>query len=331
MPGMNRVAELLDGWRLMAGWHRDWTTGPGHRTSNALVDRLNRIAEAAVADPADVARIREIAAHDADPFVRQSARQWIHPWVPRPPERKDLDRWLRHPLVGLDDIEVPATPGVLLCPGLDAGRDSWIAGEPLKGRHTGWPRRDDDIPLAHLVQVEVPDVSTLDVRVPGVLQFFHDLETGGDEPADGQRGAWQVRRVSRPGRKRLDRPGDLGDEYFRAAVPVDAEVQWTFPAELETARHRVLETVFSNWGVLEDYGPVHDLPTMFGIADEPDELRTLLPLRDAGDGYRLLIDIPGVGPLDGWIGDEGHLRFWIRRSDLSRNRFDRTWAFVRTG
>ncbi|MDI6100202.1 DUF1963 domain-containing protein [Actinoplanes sp. NEAU-A12] len=328
---MDRVAELLDGWRTLAGWRRDWTTSPGHRKWNALVDRLNRSAEAAVADPADVARIRAIAERDEDPFVRRDARYWIHPWMPRPPERKDLDRWLRHPLVDLAGEPVTAEPGVLLrpVPGPDAHPDTWIAGEPSKGRHTGWPRRDDDIPLAHLVQAAVPDVCGLDVKVPGVLQFFHDLETGGDDRADGERNAWQVRHIRRPGRKRLARPEDLGDEYFRDAVPVDAEVQWTFPGDLETARRRVLETVFSNWGVIEDYGPVHDLPTMFGIATEPEPLRTLLPCKDHDDGYRLLIDVPGVGPLDGWIGDEGHLQFWIRESDLRRHRFGRVWAFIR--
>jgi hypothetical protein len=49
MPGTDRVTELLDGRRLPAGWHRDRTTGPGHRKHNALVGRLNRVAEEAVA------------------------------------------------------------------------------------------------------------------------------------------------------------------------------------------------------------------------------------------------------------------------------------------
>jgi hypothetical protein len=251
--------------------------------------------------------------------------------MPRPPERKDLDRWLRHPLVGLAATPVPAEPGVFLLPtaGPDADRDSRLAGEPLKGRYTEWPRRDDGIPLAHLVQTEVPDHSALDVKVPGVLQFFHDLETGGDERADRRRNAWQVRHIRTPGRKRLARPEDLGDEYFTDAVAVQAEVQWTFPEELETARHRVLETVFSNWGMIENFGPVHDLPTLFGLGTEPATLHTVLPLAGSDDRHRLLIDIPGVGPLDGWIGDEGHLQFWIRQSDLSRHRFGQAWAFLR--
>ena len=91
----------------------------------------------------------------------------------------------------------------------------------------------------------------------------------------------------------------------------------------------MLETVFSNWGMIEDFGPVHDLPTLFGLGTEPATLHTVLPLAGSDDRHRRLIDIPGAGALDGWIGEEGHLQFWIRQSDLSRQRFGRAWAFLR--
>ena len=73
---------------------------------------------------------------------------------------------------------------------------------------------------------------------------------------------------------------------------------------------------------------------MFGYSVEStniavERLGDVLPLGSKDDSYILLADIPGVGPLEDWIGDEGHLEFWIRHSDLKKKKFDRAWALLR--
>ncbi|MEV4274571.1 hypothetical protein [Actinoplanes xinjiangensis] len=230
---MDRVTELLDGWRQLAAWRHDWTASPGPRKWNALVDRLTRIAEEAVADPADVARITGIADTDPDEEVRRNARQWIHPWVPRPPEREHLDRWLRHPLINLGDV--PAEHGIILVPGTDSL--TWVG--------TG------DV----LVQLETPEYAAATEAwdaLPrgGALQFRRD---------------GTVRHVTDP------RPGPESWD------PVDV---WTFPEDCAPAEQRLLETVHSQWGLIEDFGPAHPLPMI------------------RGTGARRVLHLPGQAPVE---------------------------------
>ncbi|WP_433789515.1 hypothetical protein [Actinoplanes sp. CA-252034] len=214
---MDRVAELLDGWRQLAAWRLDWTASPGPRTWNALVDRLNRIAEEAVADPASVARITEIADKDPDDEVRRNARQWIHPWVPRPPEREHLDRWLRHPLIGLG--EVPAEHGIMLVPGTESL--TWVGSGDI------------------LVQLETPEY-------PATSDAWDHLPRGG---------AIQFRRDGTTRHVEDPQPGAASWD------PVDV---WTFPDDCDLANRRMLETVHSQWGLIEDHGPVEPLPAIVG-------------------------------------------------------------------
>ncbi|MEU4159689.1 hypothetical protein [Actinoplanes sp. NPDC026670] len=214
---MDRVAELLDGWRQLAAWRHDWTASPGPRMWNTLVDRLNRVAEEAVADPVSVAAIREIASNNPDAEVRRNARQWIHPWVPRPPSREDLDRWLRHPLIALG--EVPAAHAIMLVPGAESL--TWIGGGEV------------------LVQLETPEHpadSDAWAALPrgGALQFLRD---------------GTIRHVAEP------QPGESDWD------PVDV---WVFPEDCPMANERMLETVHSQWGLIEDYSPAGPLPLLHG-------------------------------------------------------------------
>jgi hypothetical protein len=356
----DKVAILLAGWRQMSHWERNrFTEHPGHRKWNSLVDKLNRIAEAAAADPEDVQAIRSIAEHNEDPSVRLQARWVIRPDVPRPDSDRDLRRWMEHPLVGVIDIELAPRIGVALVPPVEDGAGgfvgacsdgfTWLLGEPAAGL-SRWPRRDDDVPLAHLAQVELKDQlpPTMLPSLPreGVLQFFHDLEAIGDDPVDGKRGAWLVHYLPHPSTKTLSRPEDLGEDAFRPRQFADDMVTWTFPSSLgldltdeefervELANERVLETVHSRWGAYEKATATDAVPMMFGYGAESrpeavDRLGPVLPLQSADDRYVLLVDIPGAGPFDGWIGDMGHLEFWIRDSDLKHRHFDRAWALLR--
>ncbi|MDP9458909.1 MAG: YwqG family protein [Actinomycetota bacterium] len=43
----------------------------------------------------------------------------------------------------------------------------------------------------------------------------------------------------------------------------------------------------------------------------------------------MLADLAGVGPLDQWFGEEGHLEFWVRRADVRARAFDRAWMLLR--
>ncbi|WP_328474811.1 YwqG family protein [Actinoplanes sp. NBC_00393] len=316
-----------------------------------LVDQLNRLAEAAVHDPAQVRTLQQIVEHDQDRSVRERARQVARPFVPRPDSEADLERWLNNPLVGLAGLDLNPQPGLAVVPDPDAEGLTWFCGEPVAGLPE-WPRRADGIPLVHLLQVRLGDRGPLSRRHPampteGILQFFHDLEAIGDEPADGVNGGWLVHHTLHGDTATLlPRPDDLTDDEFRDRCPAREEVTWTFPSPLdldlddrafellEAAHERVLETVTSAWGTYDLEEPPDDVPLLFAHGAEErliayQRLADVLSLADRDDNYVLLADIPGVGPLDGWVGDMGHIEYWIRDSDLTKQDFAQAWALLR--
>ncbi|MBG0569300.1 DUF1963 domain-containing protein [Actinoplanes aureus] len=343
----DHVSGLVDGWRTLSRWEQQGH--PGVRQWNRLVDQLNRLAEVAVHDPEQVRALQRVAEQDQDRSVRLRARQVARPFVPRPDSATDLKRWLNNPLVGLGDLELHPEPALTVVPDAFVDGLTWFCGEPAAGL-AEWPRRADGIPLAHLLQVELGDHPPLSKRHPampteGVLQFFHDLETIGDEPVDGQNGGWLVHHSIFPETAMLRRPNDLTDDAFHDRCTARVEQTWTFPSPLDldlddqtfdllqAANERVLETVTSSWGIDELEEPPDAVPLLFGHSAEErlianQRLADVLPLSDRDD-YLLLADIPGVGPLDGWIGDMGHIEFWIRDSDLAKQDFARTWALLR--
>ncbi|MEV6601536.1 DUF1963 domain-containing protein [Actinoplanes sp. NPDC051346] len=353
------VGELMDGWRKLAAWQREGH--PGWRRWNTLVDKLNRIAENAITDPARVTALRQVAAEDPDPSVRLYARQWVTPYVPRPDSAVDLARWMNHPLVDIASMDLRPRVALALVPddGPDDSPDAdltessltWLRGTPVAAADLAWPRRADDIALAHLVQAEIGNQPLLRDRYPrfpdaGVLQFFHDLETSGHDLEDGKAGAWQIRLLDEPAATLLRRPDDLGDDAFGERWPAEATPTWTFPSSsdldidgaaadrLDIANERVRETLHTGWGISEKRGPIPTYPLILGHGAEPardiaDLLREVRPPRSAEDHHVLLLSVPGEGPFDGWLGDSGNLEFWIRDSDLRRNAVDEAWALLR--
>ncbi|BEL03141.1 hypothetical protein Q0Z83_013320 [Actinoplanes sichuanensis] len=285
---MDRVAELLDGWRQLAAWRHDWTASPGPRRWNTLVDRLNRIAEEAVADPADVARLTAIADQDPDQFVRQDARQWIHPWVPRPPEREHLDRWLRHPLISLGDVA--AEHGIALVPA--------PASPPAPGLalHLA-PDREPDL-APHLPPEFAPDLApefTPHLAPEFAPRLAPDLAPGEESLSWVGTGEVLVQLETPEYSATTDAWAGLpqgGALQFRAdgtvrhiedpqpgadsRHPVDI---WTFPEDCTQANERMLETIHSQWGAIEDYQPVTPLPIL------------------RGTGSRRVLQLPGRAPI----------------------------------
>ncbi|WP_430782912.1 hypothetical protein [Actinoplanes sp. G11-F43] len=269
---MDRVTELLDGWRVFADWQRDVFGRPGPRKWNAHVDRLTALAEVAVGVPAEVARLREIAETHPDDFVRREARFWVHPPVPRPPEREHLDRWLRHPLVDLAGSGVEPRAGVVLLTDRYTSPESitWYGGAGEQIAQLGLPGS----PMGFEPWTLLPE--------DGVLRFFRD---------------GRVIHVPAPDDDQDDEPEHHRPDGARPATAIDV---WTFPDALESANRRLVRTVFSNWGLEEDYGPVHPLPTILGVT------------RD--DGHRRLLHLPGV------------LDIWIPEEDLLQRDFSRTYT-----
>ncbi|HWS36334.1 MAG TPA: DUF1963 domain-containing protein, partial [Actinoplanes sp.] len=213
---VDHVPDLVEGWRNLSRWEQQGY--PGVRQWNKLVDRLNRLAEVAVHDPGQVRELQRVAEHDPDRAVRLRARQVAWPFVPRPDSVADLDRWLNNPLVGLGGLDLRPEPGLAVVPDAFDGGATWFCGEPAASL-AEWPRRADGIPLAHLLQVELQDHPPLSKRHPGiptegVLQFFHDFETVGDEPADGRDGGWLVHHGPFAEAAVLDRPDDLTEDAF---------------------------------------------------------------------------------------------------------------------
>lgn len=252
---MDRVTELLEGWRQLADGHRDPYGKPGVRKWNALVDRLTALAEAAVGVPAEVARLREIAETDPDHHVRREARFWINPPVPRPPEREHLDRWLHHPLVNLAHVE--PEPGAVLLADRYTHQDSltWYGGSAPQ--------------VAQLSLSGSPGGFEPWTLLPhdGVLQFFrdgrvHHLPDPEDDDLD------------------LERPPDS-----TAATVISV---WTFPGISPEGHQRMLYSVFSNWGMDEEFGPIHPLPTILGTERDGD--------------HRRLLHLPGL--MDFWIPEK---------------------------
>ncbi|WP_328476334.1 YwqG family protein [Actinoplanes sp. NBC_00393] len=300
---MSDLDELLSGWRTLSEWEQD--PYRDYRAWNRLVDKCNHLAEKAVADPAGVEALRKIAAEDPDRSVRLNARHFTTPYVPRPDSKRDLDRWMNHPLIDLVSLGIEPRVGFALSPGEEFDIEEelteiglcWFGGEPVTDGSGEWPRRPDGTPLIHLLQVELGNQPLLDDNYPldGVLQFFHDLD-----------GAGEVRLVSGEPTGLLARPDDAPVRQRRRA---HVDPVWTFPAagdldrelapaeagRLDLAHRRLRETLLNEWGLHEHTDPAPEYPLMLGWAG--------------------LLSLPEP-PID----------FKIREDDLRAGALDTAWA-----
>lgn len=357
------IAELVDLYRRLAALERD--PRGGHRRWNAVSDRVLALVPEVIARPGGLEALRGVARTDPDPLVRGYASADADPGPPTTPS--DTAAWLAHPSIGLADLAGEVRPAIVLQEFEEADADalaeaadyesshdsSWLGGAP-SGPLERWPVRDDGVPLVHVVQIDLrpwawlveqaPELPVAGLPSSGVLQLFHDLETPGVEPADAARGAWRLLHVPRPGAP-AEVPADAAGPTA-SAVLVTQDCVATLPApedvdpDLGEAVDRARQMLLSAQRALArggdgdaDIWTVRPSSTVFGHGwHSADEARRTLaavrPDREPG-AWVLLADIAGVGPLDGWFGDEGHLEVWVARAPDGSAAPEDVWVLLR--
>ncbi|TIC82208.1 DUF1963 domain-containing protein [Nocardioides sp. GY 10113] len=306
------------------------------------------------------------------------------------------DEFYADPAIALTPQAMPMRLAVMLTP-IDpalpqnelGGFRSWtfFAGAPSRpvGSGLDWPRRSPEaqrgpgVPLTHVLQVDLyglavdqGDEVVAEAGLPatGLLQFFHDCSTYGDEAGDAD--AWSVRWVPREeapsgtiGWEPTPQPDDMDPEAYDPPVPLAHEVAPSIPnmagmevGEPAAGAHylRLYEWIqahayMQNNGRRDEhftalqrtpwddgFEPLPAPSRLLGFSAVPPNedydrlVRKHLRL-EAGDEHVLLADI---NPLQfdeanvDWLHGGRHLEYWIRRSDLTVRRFDRAWALIRT-
>ncbi|NYG53966.1 DUF1963 domain-containing protein [Nocardioides perillae] len=311
-----------------------------------------------------------------------------------PPARRvlDPDGFRRHPEVAFEATELPLSTALCL-PVADemvdhdgfradplAWTGSWFAGSPAVARTERttfrWPTRHDGHPLTFVAQVDLAaesanqgfeEYGTTGLPDDGVLQFFHDLETYGDDD-DTDPSAWAVRWM----------PPFMPDELVVAdppkgmdplpAVPINAQTNLTAPdlddtrrrswpaadverydrardwLELSAAEANMMAsspgTALTPWH--DEFVPPTEVSRLGGhpfTATTPrlhEVLHKHLPL-SSGDRHTLLLDLnplqldAHVPASEQWFHGGGHLEVWIGANALATRDFDSCWSFIRTG
>lgn len=368
------TSELLDGWRRLGQWSAlPWDERPGHRTWNRLVEQLAALERQVLAAPDGPAALEHVAVSGDDAFVRDQARRALDPGVPD--DGPARERWARHPRVGLAGVDLHWRPGLLLAPAGPPGDGEPVGGAPddshLLGRPSGqldpWPRRVDGLPLVLLLDVDLSVLMSygdigiaplLGLPWQGRLQVFHDLETLGQQPADGAEGAWLVRHVPVPTGE-VQAPEDMEEAGRRPSQPARL---LPFPSvtvmggtdspevanALERAERRLVDAVrreaaqhgpSSGSGALRSPGDdeldrdpaLGRLPRLLGLPQLPvgEGLAILRTVRPDVEDWQLLAAVPGVGAFDGLLGDLANLEVWAPASHLADGRLDTTWSLLR--
>nr|BFF14990.1 hypothetical protein GCM10025699_62930 [Microbacterium flavescens] len=220
------------------------------------------------------------------------------------------------------------------------------------------PRR---APLAHVASFHLSEASGVmdssmradwpdtreDLPHDGILQIFHDLETYGTEPEDGDTGGWLVRWLPVPdltllagSPADLDLPTDAAQEVTAMAtfsIPTSLDLGVTTEKALDAAEEATIafERMW-NWQRTRDRdaGPA-PITHLYGYSQAghtvavEDILPECLPLTAPGDSFRLVADIESSTTLDGWFGDASPLEVWMRQSDLDARAFHHAWCIIR--
>lgn len=238
---------------------------------------------------------------------------------------------------------------------------SWLGG-PAAAPLESWPTRADGAALAHVLTLDLADLDgVLDVQgkavwpglregLPGtgVLEVFHDLETTGEDPADGGSGAWLVRWVHQPDRSALvdppestAAPGPMCQVVLPMpgfTLPPAADAAGGLNEVFQTAKELEQQLQFS-W-LVQRTGSAAGTPTpvshvyghsQVGELNARAVLNRVLPLEQPRDEHRLVVDLESWTTLSGWFGDGGHLEVWMRESDLRAGDFSAAWCMLRSG
>lgn len=238
---------------------------------------------------------------------------------------------------------------------------SWLGGPAVGITQEQWPRRRDGHPLAHVASFHLGEASGVmdssmradwpdtreDLPHDGILQIFHDLETYGTEPEDGDTGGWLVRWLPDPdltllagSPADLDLPTDAAQEVTAMAtfsIPTSLDLGVTTEKALDAAEEATIafERMW-NWQRTRDRdaGPA-PITHLYGYSQAghtvavEDILPECLPLTAPGDSFRLVADIESSTTLDGWFGDASPLEVWMRQSDLDARAFHHAWCIIR--
>lgn len=240
---------------------------------------------------------------------------------------------------------------------------SWLRGPALDVGP--WPEDARGRPLAHVATFSLTDVSgawdgqfhsdsgdMLSPDVPsrwdGYLEIFHDLSCFGYDPrADRAERSFLVRRVPSTGARTLQDPPrwqpdpvtDLSPQLglFWPAVSISRRRGIHLTAQEFEDLERAEGDLLAAWEKARfgrDWSGVTPLTRFGGVSSHgyrPVQrvLEAALPLQD-GDEHVLLASVETATALEGWFSDSGDLEVWIRRSDLTAQRFEASWLLTRT-
>ena len=355
------LTELTAGLERLAAWEVQFPP-VDHRVWNRQAARNTASATELLAEPGGLTALQRLSAEHPDPAVRTHAQSYA---APPPPETvEQAQNWLAHPAQRLGHLELAVAPCVYFAAlgaeesaAREEGLAEWSRGSWVRGRPVGedaWPVRDDGLPLVHVAHLDLAFLGELPSHpVPdlgGALEVFHDLVSYGLDPADGARGCWSVRFTPHSGRP-VDPPPDL--EVVSQAVWLHEMTGISLPwpdgweerlseddvDALTDAHDAIHDLVVASAGAPSGRplppGAPRFTPQLLGhpqlgwghVVEE--SLEPFLPLSEPGDEWVFLLDVPGVGPLEDWFADSGHLEVWIRASDLAAGAYERCWVTMR--
>lgn len=239
--------------------------------------------------------------------------------------------------------------------------DEWFGG-PAAAPLSKWPRNVNGKPLAHILTLSLDNLDavlddesrshwgTIEEGLPkyGYLEVFHDLETYGN-PEDAESAGWLVRWLPEPDHFNVVEPPDDLETPSDACASFYGSPSYMIPSPLdiddEGSENRfekteeVQDAFRSAWAgsrEVGDPGEPNPVSHVYGYSQagfkiaESEYLHEVLPLKDAKDQWRLILDIESWTVLDGWFGDASPLEVWMRQSDLDSRNFRAAWCIVRT-
>jgi uncharacterized protein YwqG len=231
-----------------------------------------------------------------------------------------------------------------------------IGGRPLTGKGFEWPKWRNQS-LAFVAQIKLSEINLLS-QMPyfpkkGLLYFFYDKEQAmwGFDPKE--KGSWEI--IFEQEHDDLDKlpyPQDLEREYRFREKKLKQKLIKTYPSSWKNKKMGAMKLTDKqiDWCIYFADSVYRDKPRhqIGGIADtieDPElDLKYLLLSRGLYSGYMSGFDDPiekgrEENPAD-WIlllqidsdkdtgfkwKDYGRLYFWIRKNDLEKLDFEKTW------
>ncbi len=189
--------------------------------------------------------------------------------------------------------------------------------------------------LPFIAQINLKDVQFDETPLPktGVLSFFANASTGGENPE--ARDAWKVYLFEEQALRFVDQPENLEEIFSERSF--QSTLHWTLPGDFLEESYELMEVIEE----LPFMASNHYLLGGAQIAVQNNLSGYLLELAESGirpqkanqeqieaakekDDWMMLFSTNGMDTDMDW-GSLHTLFFWIRRSDLKAQRFDRVW------